>query len=143
MQYMVVGIFGSYGDAEAAVMDLEQTGIVGEQVEVITDIDEDVRTAHTPGERSTVPAEPHHSRIARLFGVGGPLEKADVRDESGEMPNYIGQQEFYASHVKTGGAVMVVRTSTEQSANRAAAIVQAHGARTPGQKYRPVVRRIP
>ena len=40
VQYMVVGLFGNYGDAEAAVRDLEMAGIVGEQVEVITDIDQ-------------------------------------------------------------------------------------------------------
>jgi len=142
MQYMVVGILGRYGDAERAVLDLERVGIVGEQVEVITDIDEDVRTANTPGERSTKPpSESHRSRLARLFGTGDTLEKTDVRDESGEMPNYIGEQEFYANHVKAGGVVMVVRTSTEGSAKQAAAILEDHGARTPGQKYRPVVRR--
>ncbi len=39
MQYMVIGMFGKYADAEAAVLDLESEGIVGEQVEVISDID--------------------------------------------------------------------------------------------------------
>ena len=56
MQYIVVGILGSYTDAEAAVSDLELAGIVGEQVEVISDIDQDARTANTPGEPSTVPS---------------------------------------------------------------------------------------
>ena len=70
MQYAVVGIFGSFGDAEAAVRDLELAGIAGEQVEVISDINEDARTANTSGEPSTKPREPHHSRIARLFGAG-------------------------------------------------------------------------
>ena len=76
MQYAVVGIFGSFGDAEAAVRDLELAGIAGEQVEVISDINEDARTANTSGEPSTKPREPHHSRIARLFGAGGPLGSA-------------------------------------------------------------------
>jgi hypothetical protein len=71
MQYVVVGILGSYADAEAAVRDLELAGIVGEQVEVISDIDQDARTANTSGEPSTKPDEPHHSWIARLFGAGG------------------------------------------------------------------------
>jgi hypothetical protein len=142
MQYLVVGIFGSYADAAAAVRDLELAGIVGEQVEVISDIDQDVRTANTPGEPSTKPHEPHHSRIARLFGAGGPLEKPEVRDLPGEQPNYIGEQEFYATHIKQGGAVMIVRTSAEQPASRAAAILHDHGARTPGHKDGPAVRRI-
>jgi hypothetical protein len=52
MQYMVVGLFGSYADAEAAVRDLELAGIVGEQVEVISDIDQDARTANIQDEPS-------------------------------------------------------------------------------------------
>jgi hypothetical protein len=141
MQYMVVGIFGTYGDAEAAVRDLDLAGIVGEQVEVISDLDQDARTANTPGEPSTKPHEPHHSRLARLFGAGGPLEKPEVTAISGEQPNYIGEQEFYASHLKQGGALLIVRTSTEPPATRAAGILHDHGARTPGHKDGPTVRR--
>jgi hypothetical protein len=142
MQYVVVGIFGSYADAEAAVHDLELAGIVGEQVEVISDLDQDARTANTPGEPSTKTHEPHHSRFARLFGAGGPLEKPEVTALSGEQPNYIGEQEFYASHLKQGGAMLIVRTSAEQPASLAAEILHDHGARTPGQKDGPAVRRI-
>jgi hypothetical protein len=142
MQYVIVGIFKTYADAEAAVRDLELAGIVGEQVEVISDIDEDVRTANTPGEPSTKPQEPHHSRIARLFGAGGPLASREVRDISGEQPDYIGEQEFYANHVKQGGAVMIVRPSSEPLANRAAEILHQNGARTPGQKDGPAIRCI-
>jgi hypothetical protein len=142
MQYVIVGILDSYADAEAAVQDLELAGIMGEQVEVISDIDEDARTANTPGEPSTQSPASQRNWIARLFGTGGPLEKPEVRDLSGEQPNYIGDQEFYANHVKQGGAVMIVRTSTEQSASRAAAILRDHGARTPGRKDGPTFRRI-
>jgi hypothetical protein len=142
MRFMVVGIFGSYADAEAAVRDLELAGIVGEQVEVISDIDQDVRTANTPGEPSTKPHEPHHSRLARLFGAGGPLEKPEVTALAGEQPNYIGEQEFYASHIKQGGAVMIVRTYAEQPASLAAEILHDHGARNLGQKDGPAVCRI-
>jgi hypothetical protein len=142
MQYLIVGILASYGDAEAAVQDLELAGIMGEQVEVISDIDEDVRTANTPGEPSTESAEPGHNWISRLFGAGGPFEKREVSDLSGDQPNYIGDQEFYANHIKQGGAVIIVRVSAEQPANRAAAILHDHGARTPGQKNGPSIRRI-
>jgi hypothetical protein len=142
MQYVIVGILDSYADAEAAVQDLELAGIMGEQVEVISDIDEDARTANTPGEPSTQSPPSQQNWIARLFGAGGPLEKPEVRDLSGEQPSYIGDQEFYANHVKQGGAVMIVRTSTEQSASRAAAILRDHGARTPGSKDGPTFRRI-
>ena len=144
MKYVVVGMFERYAQAESAVEDLEAAGIVGDQVEVISDIDEDVRTADTPREpqTQTKPRESHHSRLARLFGRGGLLTKLEVRDESGEMPNYIGEQEFYATHIKQGGAVMVVRTTTEQSATRAAAILGDHEAHAPGKKDRPTVRHI-
>jgi hypothetical protein len=142
MHFVVTGIFGTYADAEAAVHDLELAGIAGEQVELITDIDQDVRTANTPGEPSTRPHEAHQSRIARLFGAGGALERPEVTALSGEQPNYIGEQEFYATHLKQGGVVMIVRTSTETPASRAAAILRDHGARTPGHKDGPAVRRI-
>ena len=142
MKYAVVGILDSYADAEAAVRDLELAGIAGEQVEVITDIDEDARTANTPGEPSTKQQEPPHNSLARLFGPGGPFEKREVSDLSGEQPNYIGDQQFYANHIKQGGAVIFVRTTAEQPANRAAAILRDHGARTPGQKDGPAIRRI-
>jgi hypothetical protein len=143
MQYMVVGIFGRHADAEEAVLDLDLAGIVGEQVEVINDIDLDARTANTLGEPSTKPHEsPHHGRIARLFGAGGPLETPEVRDLSGDQPNFIGEQEFYVNHLKQGGAVIVVRTPAEQTAKQAAAILHDHGARTPGRKDGPVVRPI-
>ena len=121
--------------------DLELAGIEVEQVEVISDIDEDVRTANTPGEPSTIPREPGHNWIALLFGAGGPLEKPEVCDLSGEQPNYVGDQEFYVTHVKQSGA-MIVRTSAEQPAHRAAALLCDHGARTPGQKDGPAIRRI-
>jgi hypothetical protein len=142
MRFVIVGILDSYGDAEAAVQDLELAGIEGQQVEIISDIDEDVRTANTPGEPSTRPFEPAHNWIARLFGASGPFAKPEVRDTSGEQPNYIGDQEFYATHVKQGGAVMIVRATTEQAANRASAILRDHGARTPGHKDGPAIRRI-
>ena len=142
MKFVIVGILDSYGDAEDAVEDLEQAGIMGGQVEVISEIDEDARTADTPGERATKSGEPHPGWIARLFGAGGALGKREVRDESGTQPDYIGEQEFYASHVKQGGAVVIVRVTAEQAANRAAAILQEHGARTPGSKDGPAIRRI-
>jgi hypothetical protein len=66
----------------------------------------------------------------------------EVLDESGEQPNYIGEQEFYASHVKQGGAVMVVRTPEQESASRAARILRDHHAHLPGSKEAPAVRRI-
>jgi|SRR5580704_5978216 hypothetical protein len=142
MKFLIVGILDGYAEAEDAVEDLEQAGIEGGQVEVISEIDEDARTADSPGEPATNSGERQPTWIARLFGAGGALEKRDVRDESGMRPDCIGEQEFYASHVKQGGAVMIVHATTEQAANRAATILQEHGARTPGSKDAPTIRRI-
>jgi hypothetical protein len=139
MPYVIVGILSNYAEAESAVQDLGLAGIEGGQVELISDIDDDARTANTPGEPSTKTSEPRPDWIARLFGAS---EKPEVRDLSGEQPNYIGEQEFYATHIKQGGAIVVVRTPAEQQANRAAAILHDHGARTPGQKDGPAIRRI-
>jgi hypothetical protein len=141
VQYVVVGIFRSYGDAQAAVRDLELAGIAGEQVELIGDIDQDLRTANIPGEPATDSLGSHHSRLARLFGADGPLEKSTVRGLAGEQPNYIGEQEYYAAHIKEGGALLIVRTFAEQPASGAAAILRDHGARTPGHKGGPAVQR--
>jgi hypothetical protein len=142
VQYMVVGIFGTHGDAEAAIRDLELAGITGEQVELISDIDQDVRTANIPGEPATRPHEAHHSRLARFFGAGGSGEEPEVRGAAGDQPNYIGEQEYYATHIKEGGAVLIVRTFAEPPASGAAEILREHGARTPGRKDGPAVRRI-
>jgi hypothetical protein len=142
MKFVIVAILASYGEAESAVEDLEQAGIEGGQVEVISDPDRDARTANTPGEPATESGEPQPSWISRLFGAGGALEKRDVRDESGTQPDYIGEQEFYASHVRQGGAVVIVRVTAEQAANRAALILRERGARNPGSQDGPAIRRI-
>jgi hypothetical protein len=140
--YQVVGLFGNYGEAEAAVRDLELAGIVGEQVEVISDIDQDVRTANTPGEPSTKTREPHQSKLARLFGSSGSARNTEVSADAGEQPNFIGEQVFYANHIQKGGAVLVIRTHTEPPASRAAEILHNNGARRPGHKDGPAVQRI-
>ncbi|HTA52765.1 MAG TPA: hypothetical protein VK757_08245 [Candidatus Acidoferrum sp.] len=142
MQYQVVGLFENYGGAEAAVRDLELAGISGEQVEVISDIDTDVRTANTAGEPSTKTREPHQSKLARLFGSGGSARNTEVSADAGEQPDFIGEQVFYANHIKKGGTVLVVRTRTEPPASRAAEILHSNGARTPGHKDGPAVQRI-
>jgi hypothetical protein len=106
MQENVVGAFGSYRDAEEAVRDLELVGIVGEQVELISDADEDVRTIR-----------PKDDPAAET-----------VRDVPGQMPDYIGEQEFYATHVRQGRAVLVVRPSNQEASDRARTILRDHGA---------------
>ena len=141
VEYVVVGILKGYREAEEATQDLELAGITGGQVQLITDTADDARTIDTPGEKSTEPLKAHHNWFASLFGQGGATEPV-VRADSGSQPNYIGDEEFYATHVKQGGAILIIRTPAEAPANRAAEILHNHGARTPGQKDGPVVRRV-
>ncbi len=42
MSKSVVGFFDTYGEAEEVVRDLEVAGIVGEQVELVSAVDEEV-----------------------------------------------------------------------------------------------------
>jgi hypothetical protein len=114
MQENVVGVFESYRSAAAAVRDLELVGIVGEQVELISDADEDVRTIR-----------PKDDPAAEV-----------VRDVPGQMPDYIGEQEFYATHVRQGRAVLVVRPSNHEAAEQASTIIRDHGAEILGS-HRP------
>jgi hypothetical protein len=141
VEYVVVGILKGYREGEEAVEDLENAGITGGQVQLITDTADDARTIDTAGEKSTEPPKPQHNWLAKLFGKGGALEPV-VRADSGSQPDYIGNEEFYATHVKQGGAIIIVRTPAEAPANRAAEILHEHGARTPGQKDGPVVQRV-
>jgi hypothetical protein len=142
MKYVVVGVFAKYKDAEEAVTDLEIAGIKGNEVEVISDPEEDARVSGTPGEPVTTHHEPHHSRFARLFHRGGPLENDDVRTNSGDQPNYIGEQEFYAEHVKEDGAVVVVRVTSDAVANSASVILKNHGGHTPGKNGEVTISRV-
>jgi hypothetical protein len=106
MKETVVGVFKSYRQAEEAVSDLELVGIVGEQVELISDADEDARTVRP---------------------TDHPPEEG-VRDVPGEMPEYIGEQEFYATHVRQGRSVLVVRLSNHERVEQASTIMRDHGA---------------
>jgi hypothetical protein len=140
VEYVVVGILKGYREGEEAIQDLELAGITGGQVQLITDTNDDARTIDTPGEKSTDPPNPHPNWLGRLFAKGGALEP--VRADSGDQPNYIGDQEFYATHVKQGGAILIVRSPAEAPAKRAAEILRDHGARSPGKKDGPVVRQV-
>ena len=140
-EYVVVGLFSNYRASEETIQDLELAGITGGEVQVIRDIDDDARVADLPGEPSTKPAKPHPDWLARLFGRGGAIEPV-VTADSGTQPDYIGDQVFYATHVQNGGVILVIRTPNEAVANRGAGILHEHGARTPGQKDGPEVRRI-
>lgn len=111
MHQQIVAVFDSYGEAESAVRDLELAGIVGEQVEIIGNTDEDIRTADLPA------AKKHSGRD-------------DVRDDPGDQPAYVGRQEFYATHVREGRTVLIVR-GTAPVAKTAKGILAGHGGKAP------------
>lgn len=111
MHQQIVAVFDSYGDAEATVQDLELAGIVGEHVEIIGNTDEDVRTAD----------------LATGKGESG---RDNVRDDSGDQPKYIGRQEFYATHLREGRTVLIVRGSNSV-AETAKGILASHGGKAP------------
>jgi hypothetical protein len=125
MRATLIGLFDRYADAESAVEDLEIAGIAGGEVEVISDVDRDVR-AEDLGYR---PPHGVRERIGRVFDrLRG--REGTVHDESGEQPEYIGEQEFYATHLMKEGAVMVVRVPSEALAGVAQEILKEHGSRT-------------
>jgi hypothetical protein len=125
MSTTLIGLFDRYADAESAVEDLELAGIVGEEVEVISEVDRDVR-AENLGSR---PRGGVRDRLGRVFDrLRGREEEA--HDDSGDMPEYIGEQEFYATHVKQEGAVMVVRVASDMLARSAEGVLKEHGSKT-------------
>jgi len=131
---LVIGVFATYEDATQAVQGLEAAGIIGDEVELITDVDEDAEIPHPAPETSTEARESNVNRIARLFGKDGGRKPGEVAAAAGETPEYLGDEEFYATHVRQGGAVVIVRPSSEVSAARATAILRSHDARFPGEK---------
>jgi hypothetical protein len=131
MHTVLIGLFDTYGQAEAVVRDLELAAIVGEEVEVLSDVDRNLRAK----DLGLQPQYGIRERMARaleslrLRGAGeGP--GGEIHDDPGEMPDYIGEQEFYATHVKEGAAIVVVRPPSRVLAARAEAILKEHGSKT-------------
>jgi hypothetical protein len=125
MPLTVIGLFAKYGQAEAAVAGLEHAGIVGQEVEMISDTDRDGRA----GELGMKPHETLSDRIARVFGKSAEHDAKKVYDDSGDMPSYIGEQEFYATHVRAEGAILVVRVPTEKLRSVAEEVLTRHGSK--------------
>lgn len=122
----LIGLFDSYGQAEAAIQDLELAGIVGEEIEVVSDVDRDLRAEELGFQLH----EGIRERVARALRGLRMRDAGQVHDDSGEMPNYIGEQEFYATHVKQEGAILVARPPSQILAARAEAILKEHGSKT-------------
>ncbi|HEX4002424.1 MAG TPA: hypothetical protein VHX36_07225 [Candidatus Acidoferrales bacterium] len=131
MHTVLIGLFDTYGQAEAAVQDLQLSGLVGEEIELIGDLDSDARA-------DALGFEPHEGiggRISRMLkGLRKPSKPeardAVVRDDTGDMPDYIGEQEFYATHVKEQGAILVVRPPNRVLAGLAEAVLKDHKSKT-------------
>jgi hypothetical protein len=136
MHTNVIGLFGSYDQAEAAVRDLEMAGIVGEAVEVIGDPDQDAR-AEKLGMK---PRESFRDRIAHVFGGSAKPIASGVHDDPGDMPKYIGEQEFYATHVLNEGAIIIVRVANDALARRAEGVLIKNGSKTRDGKDGAVIR---
>ena len=128
MRTVLIGLFDRYEQAEAAVRDLELAGMGGGQVEVVSDVDRDAQAE----ELGVQPHDSVRERVARaLRGLRMRGEaKVEVHDDSGDMPDYIGEQEFYATHVKQEGAILVVRPPSQILAERAEATLKGHGSKT-------------
>jgi hypothetical protein len=125
MPITIVGLFSKYEQAETAVLELEQAGIVGEQVEMISDPDRDLRAE----ELGMKPHESLSDRIARVFGKSAAHDSEKVYDDPGDMPSYIGEQEFYATHVRSEGAILVVRVPNTKLASIAEGILTKNGSK--------------
>lgn len=120
MGRVIVGVFHTYSQAQAAVRDLEVTaGITGEQVEVISGADEDVRGVDAGLDR------PHPQsigeRIAHFFrGLTG-SQSHRVHDY------YVEDQEFYAGEVRQGRTMLIVRPPSDREADVAIEVMRSHG----------------
>jgi hypothetical protein len=133
MKTVLIGLFQRYEDAEAAVRDLELAGLAGGEIEVVSDADRDARAEALGFEPRT--HESVGERIANaLHGLrkpaAGGVDGMEVHDESGEMPDYIGEQEFYAEHVKKEGAILFVRPPSQMLAEAAEGILKNYGSET-------------
>lgn len=154
MRKAVVGVFGNYGEASAVVRELENVGIVGEQVEVISDADQDVISEDMSGSEARKRAEPSKKSATKSAANAGGTEHSseqapdqafdqlpnNVRDDPGTQPDYIGEQEFYATHVRGGKALVIVRPQNEAGLEAATALLRDHGAKGFDGKKGPVVR---
>lgn len=121
MRKTIIGMAGSYTTAQAIVEALEREGIVGTQVEVIAGADEDISSAgnSTPDKKGLI------ERIGNIFRSHGKSTDKAAHD------NYVEDPEFYASHVREGRALIIVRMPDVPEADRAAEVLRLNGAFDP------------
>ena len=123
---------GSYTVAQAIVEALEREGIVGTQVEVISGAADDVSSL----DNSAADHRPSLAeRIRNAFrSHSHPGDKA-VHDY------YVEDPEFYASHVRQGRALIIVRMPDAPEADRAAEVLRLNDAFDPKGGNRPRIMR--
>lgn len=117
MSKSVVGFFDTYREAEEVVRDLELAGIVGEQVELVSAVDEEVPFA-------------------------GDEEKTSSATRKGKVTAhdyYVEDPEFFAGKSRGGRAAVIVRPVSSEVAETAAALFRSHGAQSPGGGSGPAV----
>jgi|SRR5579862_98864 len=110
MSKSVVGFFDTYGEAADVVRDLELAGIVGEQVELVSAVDEEVPFA----------GDEKKTRSAGRRGKGTAHDY------------YVEDPEFFAGESRGGRAAVIVRPVNSEVAETAAALFRDHGAHGPG-----------
>jgi hypothetical protein len=145
MHKAVVGVFANYSEASAVVRELENVGIMGEHVELINDADQDVVSERMSGSEAPKKADSPKKSVGKSSGDGKKAVEFDqlpseVRDDPGTQPDYIGEQEFYATHVRGGKALVIVRPADEAGVEAATALLRDHGAKGFDGKKGPVVR---
>jgi hypothetical protein len=122
MRKIVLGMVDSYGDAEQIVEQLEREGIVGNEVQVISDPDDEVLGF---GDEAAKPRpEGFAEKIRHFFGS---LSHSG-RNQDAFHPD---DPEIYASHVRQGRAVIMVSSPDEAEADRAAEVLRLSGAYDP------------
>ncbi len=109
MSKSVIGFFDTYGEAADVFRDLEVAGIVGEQVELVSAVDEEVPFA----------GEEEKTSSGRRKGKG------TAHDYFVEDP------EFFAGRSRGGRAAVIVRPVNSEVAETAAALFRSHGAQSP------------
>ena len=135
MAQVVVGVFHTYSQAQAAVRELEISGITGEQVEVISGANEDVRGIEATGSGAEHSRDSLGERIAHFFRALTGSEHQRVHDY------YVEDQEFYAGEVRQGRTMLIVRPLSERDADTAVDVMRTHGGAGVTGKKQPSVTR--
>jgi hypothetical protein len=130
MRKTIIGMADSYTTAQAIVEDLEREGIVGTQVEVISGADDDISSEdHSTQQKKKGLTE----RIRNVFRF------RDHSTDKAAHDNDVEEPEIYASHVRQGRVLIIVRMPDVPEADRAAEVLRLNGAFDPKGGNKPRV----